>query len=98
MNRLSFFLLLTLLFLSQSVYMSASSTNTPIDIYVSFRNPYPEKGPIMRTPPKMPNVYLTDYLVTFDAFGSACTLELVDTETNETIYTQVVPAGGISCL
>lgn len=70
----------------------------PVDIYVSIRDPFPSKGPIMRSPPKMPNVYLTDYLVTFDDFGSACTLELVDTETNGTIYTQVIPAEDTSCL
>ena len=47
----------------------------------------------MRTPAEVPDVYLKDYFVTFDAFSSACTLELVDTETNETVYNQVIPAG-----
>ena len=52
----------------------------------------------MRTPAEVPDVYLKDYFVTFDAFSSACTLELVDTETNETVYNQVIPAGSTSCL
>ena len=48
----------------------------------------------MRTPAEVPDVYLKDYFVTFDAFSR----ELVDTETNETVYNQVIPAGGTSCL
>ena len=70
----------------------------PIDIYVSFTGPHSAKDHIMRTPAEVPDVYLKDYFVTFDAFSSACTLELVDTETNETVYNQVIPAGSTSCL
>lgn len=101
MNRFSFFLLLMLMFLSQSINagsVSSASREMPIDMYVSLIKPTSESVPIMRAPAKVPDVYLKDYLVTFDAFGSACTLELVDTETNETVYNQVIPAGGTSCL
>ena len=97
MYRFSFFLLLILLLSSQSINAGSASNGIPIDIYVSFREPYPAKDHIMRAPAKVPEVYLKDNLVTFDAFGSACTLELVDTETNETVYNQVIPAGGTSC-
>lgn len=98
MSRFSFFLLLMLLLFSQSVCVNAASASTPIDIYISFREPRPTEGHIMRAPAKVPEVYLKDDLVTFDAFGSVCTLELVDTETNATVYNQVIPTGGTSCL
>lgn len=98
MYRFSFFLLLILLLSSQSVCVNASSVGIPIDIYVSLRKPRPIKNPIMRAPAKLPEVYLKDYLVTFDAFGSACTLEVMDTETNEVIYNQVILTGVTSCL
>ena len=87
MNRFSFFLLLMLLLSSQSINAGSTSGGMPIDIYVSFTGPHSAKDHIMRTP-----------VVTFDAFSSACTLELVDTETNETVYNQVIPAGSTSCL
>ena len=98
MNRFSFFLLLILLFSLQSINAGSVSNGMPIDIYVSLRNPTSESAPIMRAPAKVPDVYLKDYLVTFDAFGSACTLEVMDTETNEVIYNQVIPTGVTSCL
>ena len=98
MNRFSFFLLLILLLSSQSINAGSVSDGMPIDIYASFVKPRDEKDYIMRMPAKLPDVYLKDYLVTFDAFGSACALELLDTETNETVYNQVNPAGGTSCL
>ena len=98
MNRFYSFLLLILTFCLQSVKAGSVPDGMPIEIYASFVEPYPAKGPIMRVPANVPEVYLKDDLVTFDAFGSACTLELVDTETNETIYTQVIPAGDTSCL
>lgn len=91
-------MLLILLLSSQSINASSVSDGMPIDVYVSFRGPHDGKDHIMRMPAKLPEVYLKDYLVTFDAFGSACTLEVVDTETNETIYNQVIPAGSASCL
>ena len=98
MNRFSFFLLLMLLLSSQDTNAGSISGGMPIEIYASFTKPHSAKGHIMRSPAKVPDVYLKDYLVTFDAFSSACTLELVDTETNETVYNQVIPAGGTSCL
>lgn len=98
MNVFSFLLLLILLPPLQGVNASSVSDGMPIDIYVNFREPRPTKGHIMRTPAKLPEVYLTDYLVTFDAFGSACMLEVMDSETNEVIYNQVIPTGVTSCL
>ena len=98
MNRFSFFLLLILLLSSQGINAGSTSGGMPIDIYVSFTGPHSAKDHIMRTPAEVPDVYLKDYFVTFDAFRSACTLELVDTETNETVYNQVIPAGSTSCL
>lgn len=98
MNGFIFFLLLILLFPLQSINASSVSKEMPIDIYVSLIKPTSESAPIMRAPAKVPDVFIKDYLVTFNAFSSACTLELVDTETNKTIYTQVIPAGDTSCL
>ena len=93
-----FFLLLLLLLSSQSINAGSVSEGMQIDIYASFVEPRPTKGHIMRAPAKLPEVYLKDYLVTFDAFGGACTLEVVGTEINEVIYNQVIPAGDTSCL
>lgn len=98
MNGFIFFLLLILLFPLQSINASSVSKEMPIDIYISLIKPTSESAPIMRAPAKVPDVFIKDYLVTFNAFSSACTLELVDTETNKTIYTQVIPAGDTSCL
>lgn len=98
MKRFSFFLLWFLLVLSQNVNASSSSVGIPIDIYVGFMKPHPTKDHVMRSPVKVPDVYLMDNLVTFDAFGSACTLEVMDSETNEVIYNQVIPTGVTSCL
>lgn len=91
-------MLLILLLSSQSINAGSVSDGMPVDIYASFVKPHGERNHIMRMPAKLPDVYLRDYLVTFDAFGSACTLEVVDTETDETLYNQVIPAGGTSCL
>ena len=98
MNKFSFFLLLMLLLSSQSINGNSVSDRVPIDIYVGFMKPHSTKDHIMRSPVKVPDVYLMDNLVTFDAFGSTCALEVADTETNETVYNQVIPAGGTSCL
>ncbi|HJD11530.1 MAG TPA: hypothetical protein H9922_10385 [Candidatus Phocaeicola caecigallinarum] len=57
MNRISFFLLLILIFPLQSTNANDVSEGIPVDIYVSIRDPFPSKGPIMRSPPKMPNDY-----------------------------------------
>ena len=98
MNKFSFFLLLALLLPLQCINADSVSNRIPIDIYVSLRNPTSESAPIMRAPAKVPDVYLKDYFVAFDAFNSTCTLEVVDTGTNETVYNQDVPSGGTSCL
>ena len=92
----TFLLLCITAFFLQNIYAS-TSIGIPVDIYVSFNDSYKEKGHIMRVPPQIPDVYIKDHLITFDAFGNACTLELKDAESDKVVYSQTIPTGTASC-
>lgn len=96
MKKNTFLLLCMTVCFLQSVYAS-TSIGIPVDIYVSLNESYKEKGHIMRVPPQIPDVYIKDHLITFDAFGNACTLELKDAESDKVVYSQTILTGTTSC-